>query len=131
MKTEIKSTGLILETWKMGVENLLFPDFLINELQPVKIIDEWEDDLQKIREKFRDDVDVFIERIFDLETPQELWILIRKTDPTIMALYYDRILAATYSLDQIKQEKEFAAVPESWDTLNRALLFQKPFLLVP
>jgi hypothetical protein len=131
MKTEIKSTELILETWKMGVENLLFPDFIINDLQPVKILDAWDDDLPKIRTELRVDVDIFINRIFELETPQELWTLLRKTDQKIMALYYDRILAATYTLDQIKQENEFADVPESWDTLNRALLFQKPFLLGP
>lgn len=127
MKTEFKNTELILETWKAGVNALLFPDILIKELNPVFILDELDDDLPDMREKFRDDVDVFISRVFELEIPQELWTLLRKTDPKIVALYYDRILAATYSLEIVKKKAPEAEVPESWNTLSRLLLFQKLF----
>ena len=124
---KIMNTEHLLETWKAGIDALIFPPGLVEDLKPDEHLDVLGDDLSGTREKFRDDVDVFISRIFELDTPQDLWTLLRKTDPTTVSLYYDRILAATYSLEQIKQEKPFADVPESWDTLSRMLLFQKPF----
>jgi len=114
-------------TWKAGVDALLFPPDLVKDLHPDEYLGVFGENLPDIREKFRDDVDIFIGSIFELENPETLWKLLRKTDPRIMALYYDRILAANHSLERVRNQKSVVNVPESWDTLSRMLLFQKLF----
>lgn len=127
MKMKYENIDLVIATWRAGVENLLFPPDVVDELDPAAKLDGWGDELPVIREEYRDKVDAFIDSVFELETPPSLWSLLRKTDPMLVAFYYDRILAATFSLEQVKQTMPVVQVPESWETLSRLLLFQKLF----
>jgi len=51
MKMKYINTELLLETWKAGVKNLLFPGDLIAKIKPDAILDQWGDELPGEREK--------------------------------------------------------------------------------
>ena len=119
--------ALLLETWKVGVNVLLFPDDIASELRPDVLLEKWSDIMPSTREQRRDEVDFFVAQVLDADTPEGLWTLLRKTDPELVALYVDRLEAATFALMQIAQE-DFGevCVPESWYELTKRLLYQKP-----
>jgi len=119
--------ALLLETWKVGVNALLFPDDIGRELRPDVLLEKWSDIMPSIRERRRDEVDFFVAQVLDADTPEGLWTLLRKTDPELVALYVDRLEAATFVLIQlVKEGFEEVCVPASWHELTKRLLYQKP-----
>lgn len=126
MKMKYIETELLHKTWLAGIENVLFPSSLIKELHSQDILEKW-DDLPFKREQYRDQVDVLIAKVIDSDTPEYVQVLLRKTDPKIVALYFDRLVAASFALDMIRQQMKVAEIPESWETTIRLLLFQKLF----
>ena len=127
IKTEYISTELLLETWLALVNALLFPPFLEDELRPFDLLNAWGDTLQGKREAYRAEVDLLIDRLLEIDTPEVLWQTVREIDPTLSALYFDRILAATYSLETVKKTASAVEIPESRQTLTAFLLLQKLF----
>ena len=127
MKTRNINTDLLFQSWVAGVESLLFPDELLRELDPRSLIDQWDNSLPDMREKNRDDVDSLVILLLECCTPPELWSKLRETDPTLIALYYDRILAGSFALDQVRQQMKTAEIPESWEETISLLLLQKLF----
>ena len=102
----------------------LFPDSLLADLRPAEIIDAWGESLPVMREKLRPDVDAFIERVLDFDKQEQMWPALREIDPRIMALYYDRLCAATFFLKTLREEKDVTVIPASWPTAVASLLFQ-------
>jgi len=125
MKTRIVDTRYLLEIWKMSIETMFFPDVLFNELRPDKQIEVWGDKLSYMREQLRSEVDAFIERLFEYNECEELWKILRKTDPRIVSLYFDRLNVATLALKDSVQGQEFVMIPDSWPTFVAQALFQK------
>jgi len=125
MKTRIVGTEYLLEMWRMSVEGMFFPDSLFNELRPDKQIETWGNKLSDMREKLRSDVDSFIERLFEYDTLEELWKTLHETDPKIVALYFERLNAATFALNDSVDGKDVVSIPDSWPTFVALMLFQK------
>lgn len=109
----------------MSIEATFFPDALFNELRPDKQIELWDDELPIMRECLRAEVDAFIERLFDFDKPEELWKALRKTDPRIVSLYFDRLNAATFALKLTLRDVQSVQIPDSWPTFVAQALFQK------
>jgi len=102
----------------------LFPEELFDKLRPLDILNAWGDELPLIREELRAQVDAFIEQSLDCYTPAGHWLSLCKIDPRVMALYCDRLNAATFSLKLQVREKEAVEIPDSWPTVVGLLLFQ-------
>ena len=126
MKMRYIKTDLLLKTWLAGVDTVLFPPALIAELRPETFFEQPGFDLPGEREKNRARVDALIARLIDSDTPQILHEELRKTEPSLTALYYDRIQAATFALEQRPQD-QIVEIPDSWYELVRLLLHQKLF----
>jgi len=126
MELRYINSELLLQAWLAGVENILFPSALVEELKPHNLVDGLEN-LQATRESMRNDVDVYISEILALDTPEELWTKLRQTDPMLVALYFDRIEVACLALERTLKDMPVVEIPESWDTTVRFLLFQKLF----
>ena len=69
-------------------------------------------------------MDLFIEQVLDCCTPEEHWSSLGRIDPKVMALYCDRLNAATFALKHTRDEKEAVEISSSWPTVVASLLFQ-------
>ncbi len=127
IKTRHIHTELLLETWLATVSTLLFPSFLEDELRPFDLLNEWGDTLRGKREAYRVEVDLLIDRLLEIDIPENYWQVLREVDPTISALFFDRIQEATYGLETIKKAASVTEIPESPQTLIAFLLLQKLF----
>jgi len=125
MKTKIINMEHLKAIWDAGVKNILFPDALVNKLNPQKIIDAQGDNFPAIRESRRAEIDAVIEELISSDTPEMLSARLLEIDPMIVALYFDRIQAATFALGSA--DSEIVEIPESWYTLISFLLQQKLF----
>jgi hypothetical protein len=124
MKMRTVTTEYLLAMWEGAISMTLFPEALFDKLRPLDILNSWGDDLPAMREKCRAQVDTFIEQVLDCDTPEEHWKSLGRIDSKIMALYCDRLNAATYALKALKKEKEAVEIPSSWTTLVAQLLLQ-------
>jgi len=129
MKMKIEKVSHILAVWKAGITKFLFPDFLVSELDPVKILEDRGHLLPPIREQYRPQMDALVDKILDSDVPASIWSRLRKVDPMLMALYFDRVQAATHALEKLSspEKPEYGQFPDSWHALSRLLLMQKPF----
>lgn len=109
----------------MSIEAMFFPDTLFEELRPDRQIELWDDELPVMRESLRAKVDEFVDGLFDFDNPEELWSALRKTDSRIVALYFDRLNAATFALKESLKGKDLVQIPDSWPTTVALLLSQR------
>jgi hypothetical protein len=123
MNMRIVSAEYLLMVWEENVSTTFFPRVLYDELRPMDILDSWGDELPAYRERYRPEVDTFIEELLDLEDPRKFWLALSKLDHRVMALYCDRLNTATCALKSL--EAEMVQVPESWATFVAQLLFQR------
>jgi hypothetical protein len=127
IKTRFIQTELLQQTWLDGVNRLLFPPALVDELRPFELLALWADDLPAKRRAYRLQVDFFVDKLLKIETPEGFWRALREADPRLVALYFDRIQAANLALERIKKTVPVAEIPDSWQTTVSFLLLQKLF----
>jgi len=125
MKKKVIESAHFYNVWRTGVEELLFPGSLVKELNPSKILEDWGERVIQKRIIHRAAVNDLIEKIVDFDVLESIWSILLQAPPDIMALYYDRVEAATHALDYAKDKKEYFEIPESWETVVRGLLLQK------
>ncbi|MFA4916976.1 MAG: hypothetical protein WC560_09940 [Syntrophales bacterium] len=122
MKTQFINNKDLLTLWEVTISATLFPKVLIDELRPFDMLDDWGDNLPVMRQRLQLEVDAFIERVLTFNNTPELWSALRELDPSVMALYCDRLNAATYALQNLNVE--MVEIPASWSTFIAQLLFQ-------
>jgi len=125
MKTRLINADLLKAVWDESVKSVLFPDVLVNTLNPQKIIDAQGENFPAIRESRRNEIDAIIDDLVSSDTPEMLSARLLELDPMIAALYFDRIQAASFALETF--DLETVEIPESWYTLTLLLLQQKSF----
>ena len=127
MKTKYIKSDHLFSVWTTGVEELLFPRHLVKELNPAKTLEDWGYSVIEKRKVHRAAVDSLINKLLDRYTPEYILNTLRQTDPTIVALYFDRVEAATHALETVIKEKKMCEIPESWHSVVSGLLLQKIF----
>lgn len=125
MKTRFIETKVLLPMWEAAIETAFFPQKLMAVLAPEKQLSAWGDELPVMRDLLRYQVDAFVDGLFDYDKPEELWQTLRETDPRIVALYYDRLNAATFAMRIALRGREAVEIPVSWPTFVAQMLYQR------
>jgi len=122
-KKSFVKTEQVLQIWQKGVDQILFPPHLVKEFAPDIVLDKITGSKVALRREYEDAVDTLIGEVLRISgSVREIFL---QTDPMTLALYYDRILGATFALENLAKEGPVIQIPESITGLIRLLLFHK------
>lgn len=124
MKTRFIKVDMLLAVWDAAVATTMFPDDMRREMRPDETLESWGDSLPEMREQYRAKVDEFIEAVLDADSVAEHRKNLRALDPTVRALYCDRLNAATYAIQEASRDKVAVEIQASWTTFVAQTLFQ-------
>ena len=83
-----------LDQWEDLVQRSLLPLDIREQKRPDIILEQWAGDLPAHRERLRSEVDILVRRIMAARTDGEIGPLLLRTDPEIVAIFYDRVMNA-------------------------------------
>ena len=129
MKMVWKPAKEILVKWSIEDVPELWPDWFHDRFKSRDLLASLERKgrLEAFRESNRDRTDELVSRCLSAKTPEERCLLLGKTQPMLVALYYDRIVFVTYYLDHCipwRFDRD-CEIPEDWWTFLHLLLLQK------
>lgn len=132
METHWLPAKNIVLNWFQTVTTRLFPDKFHSLFDPKKILIplEQHNRLQILRAEYREQIDSLIDNVLSCPTTEDIEKLLSETDPTTVALYYDRVVFGTWYLDNMLpvEQNRSCEIPQDWAEFVSLLLHQKWFV---